>query len=89
MDATSTRLYLNTLSSFSDSRAGSYALSALRKMTGTDNFLKQTEADRKCRIASLEDCQARSFLETVQERCGCVPWASAAALQSQVLLYST
>ena len=56
---------------------------------GKDPFLKQTDAHRKCRIASLEDCQARSFLETVQEivqeRCGCVPWALAAALQTKVL----
>ena len=34
----SARIYLNTLSSISDYRAGSYAMSALKKMTGTDSF---------------------------------------------------
>ena len=47
VDATSARIYLNTLSSYSDYRAGSYALTALKKMTGTESFLKQTDNKKK------------------------------------------
>ena len=46
-DDNSARIYLNTLSSFTDSRSGSYALSSFKKMTGTDGFLQQTEAQKK------------------------------------------
>ena len=53
------RIYLNTLTSFTDNRAGSYALSSLKKITGTDGFLEQTDAQKNCRTETLEDCQSR------------------------------
>ena len=83
-DGNSARIYLNTLSSFTDTRSGSYAMSSLKKMTGTDSFLEQTEEQKKCRIQSQEECQARHYIENVQRECGCVPWALGTALQNQV-----
>ena len=80
----SARIYLNTLSGFTDSRAGSYALTALKKMTGTGSFLKQSDREKKCRIGTLEDCEAKRYIERVQERCSCVPWALSSALASKV-----
>ena len=84
VDAGSARIYLNTLSSFTDYRAGSYAMTALKKITGTTSFLKQTDEEKKCRIETLEDCQARSYIDRVQEKCGCVPWVLSTALTSKV-----
>ena len=84
IDAGSAGIYLDTLSSFTDFRDGSYTLTALKKMTGTDSFLKQTEEEKKCRIETLEDCQARSYIDRVQEKCGCVPWALTTALGTKV-----
>ena len=84
IDACSARIYLNTLSSFTDFRAGSYAMTSLKKMTGTDSFLKQTDEEKKCRIETLEDCQARSYIDRVQEKCGCVPWALSTAQLTKV-----
>ena len=84
VDASSARIYLDTLSSFTDSRAGSYAMTALKKMIGTDSFLKQTDEEKKCRIETVEDCQARSYIDRVQEKCGCVPWALSVTLASKV-----
>ena len=40
VDGGTARIYLNTLSSFTDYRAGSYGMHALKKMTGTQSFLK-------------------------------------------------
>ena len=82
--AGSARIYLNTLSSFTDYRAGSYAMSSLKKMTGTASFLRQTNEEKKCRIETVEDCQARSYIGRVQEKCGCVPWAISSALVTKV-----
>ena len=87
-DSNVARIYLNTLSSFTDTRSGSYAMSSLKKMTGTDSFLAQTEEQKKCRIETLEDCQAKNYLDNVQKQCGCVPWALNSALPSQVKLYT-
>ena len=84
VDASSAKIYFNTLSSFTDYRAGSYAMTALKKMTGTDSFLKQTDEEKKCRIETPEDCQAKSFIESVQKKCGCVPWALSSALVTKV-----
>ena len=83
-DDNSARIYLNTLSSFTDSRVGSYAMSSLKKMTGTDSFLAQTEEQKNCRIQTQEDCQAERYLDNVQRECGCVPWALRSALTKQV-----
>ena len=80
----STRIYLNTLSSFSDFRAGSYSMSVLKKVTGTESFLKQTDEEKACRIETFEDCHAKSSIDRVQKRCGCVPWALSSALVPQV-----
>ena len=84
LDATSARIHLSTLSSFSDSRSGSYALTALKKMSGTPSFLAQTDDERGCLLASLEDCQAAAFLETVRQECGCLPWGLGQTAMSQV-----
>ena len=50
VDAGSARIYLNTMASFSGYSSGSYALTALKKMTGTDSFLNQTDEEKNCRI---------------------------------------
>ena len=65
VDDHSPKIYLNTLSSFTDYRAGSYAMTDLKKMTGTESFLKQYDVVKKCRIGRFEDCQAKSYIDTV------------------------
>ena len=73
-------IYLNMLASFTDYRAGSYALSAPKRMTGSDSFLALPAEENKCQMESFEDCQAKKYVEEVQARCGCVPWALSSAL---------
>ena len=83
-DTSSATIYLNTMSSYIDYRAGSYAMTALKKMTGTESFLKQTTEERKCMIQTLERCQATSYIDSVQKKCDCVPWALSSALTEKV-----
>ena len=78
----SAKIYLNTLESFTDFRAGTYALSVLKKMTGTQSFLKM--ADKPCQLEVFEDCENQRYLEEVKKHCGCVPWALSSALTLQV-----
>ena len=89
VDVSSARIYLNTLSSFTDHRAGQYAMSVLKKVTGTESFLKQTDEKKKCQTESLEDCQAKSSIYRIQKRCGCVPLALSSALVPQVLYFTS
>ena len=84
-DSYSARIYFNTLASFTDTRSGSYAMSSLKKMTGTESFLAQTDEQKKCMIQTQEDCQAERYVEYVQKQCGCVPWALSFALTTTVI----
>ena len=84
VDGGTSRIYLNTLSSFTDYRSGSYGMSALKKITGTESFLKQTNDKKMCQVQSFEDCQSERYLENVQKKCGCVPWSLTSALPSEV-----
>ena len=79
---TSPKIYINTLSTFTDYRAGSYAMSALKSMKGTENFLKLPDDDKGCQIMTFEDCEVKSYVEEVQKQCGCLPWAMDYALKN-------
>ena len=74
------RIYMNTLASFSDFRAGSYALSALKKIGGTSQFLELQDEVKQCQLGSIEHCQSKSYIEKVESRCSCVPWSLSSAL---------
>ena len=71
----SARIYLNTLASFTAYQAGSYALSALKKMTGTEGFLNLPSKVKGCKTETFEECHATRYLKEVHKQCGCVPWA--------------
>ena len=89
-DKSSTRIYLNLLAPgqdrYTDYTAGSYALSSLKKMTGTESFLGLSEDRRGCSMNSYEDCKARRYIREVLKQCGCVPWALSSALDQEVNL---
>ena len=66
------KIYMNTLERFQTFQTGSFALSSLKKMTGSDNYL--SSEDKDCSVETFEDCQARRYLEELEKQCGCVPW---------------
>ena len=78
------RIYLNTLASFSDHRAGSYAISAVKKTVGTGTFLELPSENRKCQLQTIEDCQVQQYVKEVKKECGCVPWALSKVLNLKV-----
>ena len=78
------RIFLNTLASYTNYRAGSYAMFGLKKMTGTDDFLNLPESVKKCQIESFEDCNVRTYLKEIQAKCNCIPWAFSSALKHKV-----
>ena len=54
---------------------GTYALSNLKRMTGTESFQQLPERQRRCLVHNREMCQTKKFLDQVQSKCNCVPWA--------------
>ena len=83
-DTTSFRVYVNTLESFTGNQAGSYALSSLKKMTVTDNFMELDQEIKNCDVEIYEECNTRRYLDAVQRKCGCVPWALGNAAKQKV-----
>ena len=74
------KIYLNTLARFTSFKSGTYAMSALKQMTGTDSFLALPVGQKKCQIETFEACWTKTYVELVQSQCGCVPWALFSAL---------
>ena len=63
------KVHINTLSSFKGFGGGTYKMTAVKKMTVTDDFLNMRLEDRKCKVEPIEDCRTRKLLE----ECDCVP----------------
>ena len=81
----SARIYLNTLASFTDYKSGSYGMFSLKKMTGMDNFLELPAEVNQCKVETFEECQAPKYIEEVQRKCGCIPWALNSTLSQKVM----
>ena len=69
------RIYLHTLSPFTDYRNGSYAMSVLKKMTGTQGFLNTADEGETCQIEEFEKCKSRKYIGRVFDKCQCTLWA--------------
>ena len=67
------KLYIHTLSPYTGYGKGSYKMTALKKMTGTTDFLGMSETDRKCQLEVYEKCRLDAFY-LAGEDCQCVPW---------------
>ena len=87
--ATSARIYIHTLGRFSDFKPGSFAITALKKMTTTKSFMNFPETVRKCQVETYEECQTRNFLDSVVKQCGCLPWtlSTVEARSPEVIIY--
>ena len=81
----SAKIYLNTLASFTDYRAGSYAMSGLKKMTGTGPFLELPDSTKKCKTETFEECHVVRYIAEVQKQCGCIPWGLNSTPAKQVM----
>ena len=69
------KVFIHTLAQYTTFGSGSYAMSSLKKMTGTSNFKQLPDYQKKCLDHSREQCQTQTFLEQLHVECNCVPWA--------------
>ena len=74
-------IYLPTLAPYSAHDPGSYMMTSLKKMTGTDNFLEMPETTKQCQNEVFEDCKAKYLTANGQKECGCLPWALTAVVK--------
>ena len=69
------KVFIHTLAQYSTLGPGSYAMSTLKKITGTTSFKELPEPLRKCTVHKREECQTQKYMEQTQKQCKCIPWA--------------
>ena len=70
LQGVSTKIQINTLSSYFNFGGGCYIMTAVKRMTAKEDFLNMPLKDRNCEVELFEDCRTRKLLE----ECNCVPW---------------
>ena len=81
----SVKIYMNTLARHERHGAGRYAMTALKRMTGTKSFLNLPDDTKHCQIEAFEKCNNRLFKKKVQRQCRCVPWALKSMFEHKVI----
>ena len=66
----SAEIHIKTLSSFKAFGSGSYKMTSVKKLRGTEDFLAMSQEEKKCNLEDYEECRRRSLFE----KCQCVPW---------------
>ena len=55
---------------------GQYNLHSLQEIAITDSFLGLDGVTRNCQtIETFEDCKTQLYLETLRDKCGCLPFS--------------
>ena len=80
-------IYVPTLAPYSGHEPGSYIMTSLKKMTGTDNFLKMSETIKECQNEPFEDCRAGNLIANGQKECGCLPWSLTAFMKKVNIIF--
>ena len=79
------RIYIDILSRYSNFKPGSYSLTGLKKMTGTESFIsKIPEKVRNCQVESYVECRTQKYYEEWKNQCNCVPWSSSLTSSEKV-----
>ena len=69
-----TTIHMNTLTRFSDYRPGKYAMNALKKITGTEDFMSMSNSEKECQLESFEKCNKERVFAAFEKECNCYPW---------------
>ena len=64
------QIYINTLSRISDTRAGLYVMTVMKKMTGTESFLALPDKTKGCQLEPQDECEKRMYAEEARKQCG-------------------
>ena len=68
------KVYVHTLAQHTAYGAGAFAMSALKRMTGTESFTMLPHDVTKCYNGDFESCKNSRLLKASLKECGCLPW---------------
>ena len=64
------KIHIKTLSSYRGFGEGSYKMTMLKALKGTNDFLAMSAEERNCAVEDFEECRNKKL----RELCQCVPW---------------
>ena len=68
------KIFIHTLKSETGFGAGSYAMSALKQMAPTEDFLGLSPTARGCANEDQQHCLMKRYLDRKLQECDCIPW---------------
>ena len=69
------KVFIHTFGQYTTFGSGSFEMSVLKKLTGTESFEQLPDNKKKCQVHKREECQTAKYLDQVQAECRCVPWS--------------
>ena len=69
------KVFIQNLAQYTIIGPGSFALSTLKRTTGTESFKQLPDHQKECMVHNREECQTQKYLSEVQRECGCTPWS--------------
>ena len=80
----SASFFVHTIAQFKGSGPGSYVMTAVKKMVGTDAYLDLSDEKKQCQQEVFETCVQRHLVTKAKERCGCLPWTMESVREHEV-----
>ena len=77
------KVYVHTLAQYTAHGPGAHAMSVLKRMTGTKSFKQLADSQKNCQVHIREECEKKRFLDQVQSKCSCLPWALEAGASTE------
>jgi hypothetical protein len=74
MKKTSATIFIHNIAQFKGSGPGSYVITAVKEMVGTEAFLDLPDKKKRCQQEFFKQCVEKNLLMQAKERCGCLPW---------------
>ena len=68
--STKAKVYIRLLVPYVQFGGGSYQMTSVKSVKGTDAFLGMQENERKCKHEKTEECENHK----IYKKCSCVPW---------------
>ena len=68
------KIFIHTLAQYTNFGPGAYAMTTLKKETGTQSFKQLPEHQRVCSLHNREECQTQKYWGQVKKDCKCSPW---------------
>ena len=69
------KVFIHTFGQYTTFGSGSFEMSVLKKLTGTESFEQLPDNKKKCQVHKRVECQTAKYLDQVQAECRCVPWS--------------